>query len=577
MVGKLRLCPFLLVFSVFAFVLTAALPAEEGVDSSELQTVKNDIDSIIFISNTATPSRIDTRDEIFNLGASLGAAVARGAETAGQRGRYFVIHKLYPPELDKLDADILGLGVNAGVDTIGNLRLIIQGYLQFAYKYKAADAALLAEYITIYNAVHRTDRAYFTKRYKTPLLGDLTPGIEGIALRYDEWPGKTLLVIPLLTAESGSISAIDTSSITEKPVIDKMREAEDHGIEQRQGMVDLKEREAEAAQEKSDKLKEQNQAEEKRIETEKDRIAQEEDRQQKEEARQQNEEARQQNEEVRQQKEEEAISAAKAEAETPEEKAAVEEREAQLNKDKEQLNQDKEQLNQDKEQLNEDKEGLAGSKEAVQADEAALEKNKKAEEDSAALAERKSQEAESEREAISSEQTAMINEDKAKEQASTPAEPSGIPAVRFSGKSALGRLVKVNPKSAEILKTSALGDIFARTLTQAGDKFIAVIKSGSDYKLVEIDPISLSSVAQSEDKLNENTLLWIQGKNIYAIITEGGKNYLAAFDFSLKRSAKSVVAVHPWASPIFQSGLIIIQNESGNLVSLKAEDLSAQE
>jgi len=515
---------------VAALALPAALPAQEGVDSAELQTVRNDIE---FISNTAVPARIDSRNSIFGLGASPGSAVAGGAEETGSRGRYFVIHRIHPPEIDKLDGDIFGLGSGAGVDTIVNLRLIIQGYLQNAYGYAAADASLLAEYITIYNAVHRQDRAYFSQRYKTPFLNDLTPGIEGIALHYSEWPGKTLLVVPLMTAAGGSLSAVDTSSITEEPVINKMREDEDRGIEKRQAMVDLKEREAEAAQERSDQLGAQNKAEEKRIETEKERITKEEKRQQREEA---------------------AIETAKAEAATPEEKAAVLERE---------------------ERLNEEKEQLAGDKETVRQDEKALEESKQEEEKSQALAERKTQEAEKEREAISGEQMAIINKEKSESPPPAPAEPSGIPAVYISGSgSPLGRLVKVNPQSAETVKSSALSRISARTFTAFGDKYIAVVQSGSDYKLVGIDPAALASINQSEENLNENTLLWVQGSKIYAVISSGGKNYLASFDADLKKTAQSAPAVHPWASPLFQGDRILIQDESGKIVSLKAADLT---
>lgn len=222
------------------------------VNQSELN--KGQGGQIEFQSYTGqTPSaQVNTRDQIRNIGYPLGTAIRGGAPRSGANNRYYVIHaQSNTPEGDKIDADIIGLGPGAGVDHIRNLRLIIQGYLEGAYNYSTADAALLAEYITIYNAVFRGNRNYFNGVYKTVVMQYLTPAANiGLSTRYTEWPGRTLIVIPLGNSTAGSLSAIDTSSLSDPSVIDEMRRTdEDEGTGRRTAMADLKDREADEAEE----------------------------------------------------------------------------------------------------------------------------------------------------------------------------------------------------------------------------------------------------------------------------------------------------------------------------------------
>ena len=416
----------------------AAAFAQESVDSAELRRAEGPVE---FISNTARPVRIDTREEILDLGRAPGSAVRGGAETSGARGRYFVIHRLYPEEFDKLDADIFGLGVGAGVDTIGNLRLILQGYLQRAYDYTPADAALLAEYITIYNAVYRRNRAYFSQRFKTPLLDDLTPGSEGIALRYDEWPGSTLLLIPLMNGAAGSLSAIDTSTITDAMVVDKMREDEDRGIPSRQGMVELKEREADAAEAAAAKLRQTNAEEERRVTAEKERVAAEQRKLAEDKAK---------------------LEAEAAAASTPAERAAAKAKQAELAQREAEL---------------------AESQGALDEKSAELAESKNAAAEAAEFAERKAVEAQQERESIAADQRDLIGVAQAK------AAETGVLAVRLTGQSSpRGTIVKVNPSSGATLQTSPLNQVAGRTLTCIGGKTVAVAASGGNRGLSKSTP-----------------------------------------------------------------------------------------
>ncbi|MCL2230263.1 MAG: hypothetical protein FWC01_04150 [Treponema sp.] len=275
--------------AVIILIVTAATGFAQ-VNRDELQ----DLPPVTFINYEGPHARVDTREAIRQIGVSVGRqvneregsqAAAMDAMTLEQRrahsyqynvgaaNRYFVIHCVSGPDGSKLDADILGLGVDAGVDHIRNLRVIIQGYLQAAYNYSPSDALLLAEFITIYNAVYRGNWDYFQNRYKSMVINNLTSDKAGLSIRYDEWPGRTLILIPL---GIGGLSAVDTAAISDARVIEEMRREDDQGVPQRQQLVNLIEREAEQAErqaqvERQEARQEERQIVEERRQTEQER------------------------------------------------------------------------------------------------------------------------------------------------------------------------------------------------------------------------------------------------------------------------------------------------------------------
>ncbi|MDR2103204.1 MAG: hypothetical protein LBP42_03765, partial [Treponema sp.] len=99
------------------FFLPLSLAAQE-VDTDELEQNQA---PVFFLNYEGPHARIDTLEQIRNIGYSLGTAARDGALRPGQTGRYFIIHSISDPEGDKLDADIFGLGVDVGVDHIRNL------------------------------------------------------------------------------------------------------------------------------------------------------------------------------------------------------------------------------------------------------------------------------------------------------------------------------------------------------------------------------------------------------------------------------------------------------------------------
>ena len=482
---------------------------------------------VTFFNYEGPQSRIETRAQIRGIGFAAGQAVRGGAANTGESSRYFVIHAAGDPEGAKLDADILGLGAGAAVDHIRNLRLIIQGYLEGAYAYGERDAALLAEYITIYNAVFRGNWDFFVSRYKTPVIRNLTRENAGLSTRYDEWPGRSLIVIPLQTAIAGSLSAIDTSTLTEDGVVDELRKEDDRGIPQRRDMVDIKEREAEEAEQRAEEQRRDADREEQAIARE----------------RQENAGERQRIDEDRRQVQEDrdAGKLSGEEARSAEEELAAREAEADK-KDRE---------------LDQREEAVADQREEA--------------ERSGEFAEQKTAEAQEERQGIAADQQDMIDDE-------TAAEPAGLLGMLLSGAdSGLGRLVKVDAASGRVIRSSAMNTINARTLIQVDGRILAVAgedRGNSAIRLVEINPATLEMARQGEDDIHSGSLLWVNGSDIYAIASTADGLFLGKYGADLARKARATVKAHPFATVTFQGDVIVTQNTDGQAVILNSSDLT---
>ncbi|MBQ7613040.1 MAG: hypothetical protein IJU92_08215 [Spirochaetaceae bacterium] len=501
----------LLLSSIFIF---SSISVE--VDEDEIRTSGG---SIEFINYSGTHTQIDTIEQIRGIGTQLGGAATTGR--AGEQGRYYVMHIVDPNDTKGFDADILIIGERAAVDHINNLRLILAGYLQGAYGYSANDASTIAHFVTIYNAVHRGDMAYFTSKYKTAVTTNLTSDKVGLSTRYDEWPGKTQIVIPLSDPRfAGTISSVDTTTITDKDVIDKVKQEDDKDIDAREQMIDLKERESDEAAKRAEE-------------------AQKEAAQKQKEAEQKQKEA--------EQKQKEADAAQKAgDTETAEQK----QKEADAAK--------------------------------AEADAAKAEADKK-KDDAAAeqkLSDKKDKEAQDERKDVAAD-TQKIIEEKADEKkaASDAAIASSVPGYGLKvvdTSKLLSELVLLDLKTAKELKTSAVKTIHGRCLLDSKGRLMAIAgttEGGSVITLVLFDPKSLEVIKQGDDNIASESVLVQNESDYYAVIDEGGKYYIGRFDGELKLQAKSSLQVLPYSPITIVDEGIMVQATDNTLRLIGLKDL----
>ncbi|MCL2759762.1 MAG: hypothetical protein FWD22_06075 [Treponema sp.] len=510
---------------IIAIIIFAAVAVTGNaqVNRDELQ----DLPPVVFINYEGPHARLNTREEIRQIGVGLGQQIAErergiaptlaGLSTEQRRtysykfeigalNRYFVIHCVSGPEENKIDADIIGLGVDTGVDHIRNLRVIIQGYLQAAYSYSERDAALLAEYITVYNAVYRGNWDYFVNRYKNQVMGHLTRDKVGLSIRYDEWPGRTLIVIPL---GHGGLSSIDTSTISDRRVVEEMRREDDQGIPQRQQMVDLQEREADQAERQAQRDRQEIRQEERRVTEE-----------------------RRQTEQERQRVQDDQQAGRITEEEA---------RQAQEDLDKKD-----EELDRREEELEERRE------EAQRLED---------------FAEQRRDDAQQGRQDIARDQQNVIAQ-----------ETGGVFGITIERTNpSMGRLVRLNPTNGNEIRRSPLNTVHVRTVTFIGGRILAIagenVGQGA-VRLIELNQNSLEMARQGNDDIRTGSLLWVNGSDLYAILADGSDSYLGRFNTNLELQAKSAVKIHTDASVTIQQGRLLTQRENGSALILNPANLA---
>ena len=514
----------LITFTLVSVGFFQAAPLNAQVYRPELEN----LGPVVFINHEGPPSRIDTRAQIREIGYGLGRAVNAGATRPGALGRYFVIRARGEPDGFRLDADILGFGPDVMVDHIRNIRLILQGYLEAAFGYSERDAALLAELITIYNAVYRGDLDFFSTRFRPPVMQHLTRERAGLSIRFDEWPGQTLMLIPLGTGLGGPLSAVDTATIIDPRVIEHLRQDPDMGLDQRRDMVDLLEREAEQAEQQAQITREAVQQEEQRIR-------------------------------------EELLLLEEQQRQAREEERRIAEERQQPGADQEAL--DERQLI----VLEQQQEAQQRQDELAQQQEALDELRQEAERQEA-FAEQRADEAQQQRELIAEDQQILIDQEP------PPVVARGVLGVTItSPNSFLGRIVHFEPETGRELLRSPINTVHVRSVALLNNRIFAIAgenRGGSAIRLVEINPDTLLMQRQGDNDIAEQSFLWVNGQDLYALIQTDGNFHMARFNTDLQLQSRSSVNVHPFASLLFYNGVIITQRSDGSPLHLNPRDLT---
>ncbi len=239
----------------FVFVLSGIFLslASFAVDVNKSELEASQSEQIQFENYSGPHAVIESRSAIMGIGRHLGEQVSSDVEnpqSVEPYAKYSLYHVVGSLDEKGLDADILFLNPTAGVDHITNLRRIITGYLMAAYGYSQEDSETLAVFITVYNAVYRGNLSQFSSKYKSAVLTYLTEDSVGLSTNWEEWAGKTQLVIPLgEISEEGA--SVETSEISDDKVIEALRQDEDKSTEVREKMTEIKEKEAENASEKA--------------------------------------------------------------------------------------------------------------------------------------------------------------------------------------------------------------------------------------------------------------------------------------------------------------------------------------
>lgn len=549
-----------------ALVTVPALLAQEAgdlsVSSSELQSASGA--DLVFINYEGPQSRVETAAEITAIGAGLGASMPKdGSGQVLRRGdlaRYAVIRAVDPAVKDGLEADIIVIGPDAQVDHVKNLRRIIAGYLVSAWNYSAKDAATLAVYVTVYNAVHRGDMGYFSGRYKPVVTKELSAANAGLSLRYDEWAGKSRIVIPLARgAKPGALGAIDTGAVSDKATTDSLRAQPDASLGDRQAMTELKDREAEQRAAALAAEQAAIAADEAALAAQKAAIADQQaalDKARAEEAQAAAKGAAPSGATAggATATGEKGGTAAAAAATTPASQAGA----AQTAS------------------IADQEAALKAAQEKAAAAEAALAAKKAAADaDAAALAAKKDEVA-ADRATIAADQQAAIAADVA---AKAAGEANGIFLYQLIDASGpYARVVFVDASTGKLIRASTVNTIRPRAVIDSGDSLVAVAgKEGGAgaIRLVRLAKRDLGQTAEGKTDLFADSALWQVGSSFYAIARGAdGKYYLACFGADLAETARSTQAVNPYTALTQGKDGLIVQGAGGGFLVVSPDKLS---
>ncbi len=517
------------------------------VDETEVSSAQGA--SIEFINYEGPHSVIESAESIRAIGKALGQAVARGATRSGDVGRYSVIHAVDPSVKVGFDADIILLGEGARVDHVKNLRRIVAGYLEGAYAYSAKDADTLAVFITIYNAVYRGKLDYFSARYKPVVTRELSPGTAGLSVRWDEWAGRSRIVIPLSArAGTGVLGSVDTTPITDKPTVQSLKdESPTGGVAERMDVVDLKERGQEEEKAAIAEERARIEAEEKALAEEKARVS-----------------------------EGRAAEAPKAPATEPGREAVpgpapatgaasatgAEAGEAAKGDDQEAT--------------------IAVSDKAKAEDAAIAEREAKLAEDKAALEKReeaavaKDAEIAADRAAVAGDQKDAIKGEVA---AAASREAGGTALFELvDPNQPFSRIALVDLKTGETIRKSALNTIRATTAVDLGDAYAAVAGQATGaagtVRLVRVAKADYSQVTYGQDDLFADTPLWKIGSSLYAVVKRGDGWALGRFDPATLELKAASGPVTRWTFLSEAGGRLVAQGPSGSFLLLDPEALT---
>ncbi len=526
-------------FILFLFFITIPLVTVWSIeiDTEELESPTN-TDDIVFINFNGPHAVINTMEQIIGIGTALAEQItlleAETSGTVGETERYAITRNIDTTG-SALNAEILVLGPSAGVDHIRNLRAIISGYLVTAYEYTQEQADSLARFITVYNAVYRSDSAYFASKYNPSVLTGIETQNLGLSTNYEDWAGGTNILIPL-TAIEGALSPVETSVISDEAVIENLSSEPDMAVEDRAVLADLKEQEADQASELAqDAAKSAATAQEAAASAQQAAV-------------------------VAQQ----AAVVAQQAASTAQE-AALEEPENSVKQE---------------EAITATETALKVQEEAEQIQQQALNIQQQANEMSQEATE---QQTFADKKLYESQQESVdIQNDAAlvAYQQSTSANIEVIPALKLTDdKKLFSSIVLVNKTTGHEITASPVNQIRGRTIIPVEGGFLAIAgenKGRGAVRLVLIDDKTLEIKNQSYEQIAENAVLTLGPDGMYYTIIQNGKQFmLVKYNAELLIQARSSIYVMEGSPITFSGDSIIVTDETNTIQYLRSDTLRA--
>ncbi|GAB6090326.1 P83/100 family protein [Spirochaeta dissipatitropha] len=496
----------------FAFLLTVSfiLPVH-GFEVVEEELQFDEPPQIEFENYTGPRSIISTAEEIAGIGRFLGTARERQLNELRYVNRYRIVRAVDRDAPIGLHADILFILEDARVDHIDNIRRILSAYLSETYGYSSADAALLARFITVYNAVHHQDLEFYTARYTPHVLSFLSPSGAGLPLSYRQWPGNSEILIPIRDPDAtGRLGIIGPGELIDPAVMEDLRSRRDMGLEERRDMVDFLERlieeeTQEAESERADIAAEREDIDEQRTALDAER------------------------EEITGMEEPDPERL----AEIDEEEERIIEREREIEEREERVTERETQTEEVREELDRLREDIVDDREEI------------------------------------------IDADPQEEVTTAVGLPGLFPMMLVvdTGPLLRSQLVLVEKSSGRIAGRSTASNLIGRQMLIRPEGIIAVSGTQNAAYLSRFDQESLQLVQQSEEQVVPSAALVFANGLILTAVVDGNNAYLAGFTPDLSLVQRSEIRILPHSAIVLEDNLVYVQTPDNRIVALNTDNL----
>ncbi|TAL32218.1 MAG: hypothetical protein EPN93_16515 [Spirochaetes bacterium] len=544
------------------------------VDVEELKSGKK-----IDFQNYVPPAvRPDSFMEIKAIGYGLAAGAARyGANVqVPYYLKYSIIRAVSADEPEKLAADIFSVDPDARVTHIDNLRLIIAAYLEGMYAYSAKDAWTLAVFSTYYNAVYRGKLDYFGGKYKAVVTKRLTAANAGLSTKYYEWPGQTMLLIPLTeNAARGNIGTIDADVISDEKVKELVRK-DDKNIDERKDLVDIKKKVIEDEKEKLKEEKKKQDESEKKLKEERDRL--------------EKEKKAEETERKKIEEEKKKIPAIKDEQEREKKKKEVEEKEKELKKETEETKKEEKTLKDKEDKTKKEDERIAEKEKKIAEKEKKLEEEKKeiTEDEKKKEPEKKTDttvkktgEKDKEKELAKKEKDLDKREDSLRDK-ETDKSIYALKLYYLKIKEYLeeghynNEMIMINASTRKVEFTSPVKNICGSRYDIFSEGIAVIAHAGShkgEHRLVLLDRETLAAKSTGTDDVFWRSFVEVREGSVYVVMIDKGEYYLGRYDGALKRVARSTERVSKETFISFFQDYIYINRHDKKILVLDKNDL----
>ena len=415
--------------------------------------------------------------------------------------------------------------------------------------------------------------AYFAKLYQAAVMKHLQESGVGLSRNYKDWPGGSQIIIPLTDkAELKDVRSLDTTVLADEKVVEELQKKEDKGIEDRKQLVEIKEKEVEQTErdikEESKQVEEQKSA----IEEKEKEIAQEREAIQKKEKDLEKEKAAAETLTDETEKKETEQEIEKKEEEIVAARAEIVDKESEVEKQKEEVAAREREIETEQTKAEEKREEIAEDKKEIAKDERVIEVTEAIKEDPEKAAEELIQKEEELKKVARRDPVTggFLYYLKVKEYltdghyandlyridavtgeyiSKAPDKPH-IAGHKYDIFPERGVLVLTQGETREAhyltlldlitlvpINTSNV-DIFHKSFIERRGDFIYAVnfKYADNFRLGKYDADSLELIAESEVKIDKNTIFHMSGDLIFVGGPDGSMQDISAADLALKNT-----------------------------------------